>query len=310
MPPLVSIVIPTYNRTSILPRTIKSVLEQTQQNFEIWVVDDGSTEDIDSVLKALHDARIRYLRLPQHTNANVARNAGIRAAKGEYIAMLDSDDEWLPQHLERRLQKIAEWGCDGIHGSFILQDGFRPRPIIARPRRLDESMVDYVLLTGNWTVTTSHFYRREAALAVAWDESLERHQDYDYAIRFGSQYDFRCDLEPTILMHWEKGWKSRFHFAARRRFYEQIRAQLSPNVAIEYLHSQLYQAVSSREPATTLAYYTGQLRSFRCAINARFEFFLSQHPHCYYWWMNHPHWRLAILALRRWLSPRHSRRAV
>jgi len=298
--PLVSVIIPTYNRAAVLPRTLKSVLTQTYQNFEIFVVDDGSTEDIGLVVKMLNDSRIHHLRLHEHTNANVARNAGIRAATGEYIAMLDSDDEWLTQHLERRLQKIMEWGCDGIYGSFIrLGDDLRPCPRIARPRRDDESMPDYVLSGFVYAVTPSHFYRREAVLETLWDESLKRHQDYDFTIRFGTRFKFMCDPEPTVIVHWEKQVTRTFDFESRARFFEKYKDQLSPTAAVEYLFYQMYEAVFFKEPMATLAYYTGQLRALKIAINSRLNFFLSQHPHLYFWWRRHPAWHKFILAPRR-----------
>jgi len=307
MPPLVSVVIPVYNRTEVLPQTLNSVRAQTHQNFEVFVVDDGSTEDIESVVKSLHDSRIDYIRLSEHTNANVARNVGIRAAQGEYIAMLDSDDEWLPHHLERRLQKIIEWDCDGIHGSFFIDDGATRQPAIARSRRQSESIPDYVL-SGNWAQTSSHFYRREAVKETIWDESLARHQDYDYTIRFATRFKFLCDPEPTVIVHWKKSAARTFNFESRARFYEKYKNQLSPSVAVEYLHSQMHQAVSFGEPPITLAYYTSQLRSFRSVLSARFEFFLSQHPYIYFWWRNHPACHKFILLLRQLLSHRQGRR--
>ena len=96
--PAVSVVVPTYNRAGTLPRALKSVLNQDFTDFELIVVDDGSTDDTTAAVKELDDPRIRYI---QQDNAGVAtaRNTGIRAARAEFIALLDSDDEWLPGKL-------------------------------------------------------------------------------------------------------------------------------------------------------------------------------------------------------------------
>src|SRR6478736_3287941 len=95
-----SVVIPTYNRASTLPRAIRSVLEQTYADVELVIVDDGSTDDTAEVVGAFADARITYLR---QTNRGVsaARNAGAAAATGDFIVFLDSDDQLLPEAVQR-----------------------------------------------------------------------------------------------------------------------------------------------------------------------------------------------------------------
>jgi glycosyltransferase involved in cell wall biosynthesis len=140
--PLVSVVIPTYNRSKELARAIKSVLNQTYQNFEILVVDDGSEENLRVVCDSFNDQRIRFLRNDTHTNANVARNRGIKEAQGEYIAMLDSDDEYLPHHLSRRVEKIKEWDCDGIFGSAYIDNGEEQTLKLSRPVNKGELMLN------------------------------------------------------------------------------------------------------------------------------------------------------------------------
>jgi len=295
--PLISVVVPTYNGANVLRRALVSILRQTYQKFEVFVVDDGSTEDIESVVRTLNDPRICYLRLLAHTNANVARNAGIRAAKGQYVAMLDSDDEWLPQHLQRRLEKITEWACDGIHGSFLLDDGVSPRPVLSRPRRPGESAADYAL-SGDFAVTPSHFYDRVAALATLWDETLTRHQDYDFSIRFGTRFIFRCDPEPTVVVHWVARQGKKYDYQGCIQFYEKHKNNISPAAAVEYLLRMMIFAVSSKAAPEITSYYTGELRRLREHINSPFELFLSQHPIIYFYWSTHPKLREHINSLR------------
>jgi glycosyltransferase involved in cell wall biosynthesis len=199
-PPLVSVVIPVYNRTVELERAIRSVLSQTWQNFEIIVADDGSDMDIKAVCDSFHDTRIRFVRCVEHKNANVARNKGTQAALGKYIAMLDSDDEFLPEHIERRIQKLSEWDCDGIFGSiyFGRPDGRELR--LSRPRYENESMLNYLLSDG-FAPTPTHFYRTTAALEILWDENLTRHQDYDFSVRFSEKFKFLSDYEPSVIVN-------------------------------------------------------------------------------------------------------------
>lgn len=99
--PLVSVVIPTYNRARTIRKALDTALEQTYQNIEIIVVDDGSTDETENVL-AFYEGRIRYFK-QANQGASAARNRGIREARGKYIAFLDSDDQWLPNKLEKQI---------------------------------------------------------------------------------------------------------------------------------------------------------------------------------------------------------------
>src|ERR1051325_11615249 len=102
---LVSTIIPTYNRDELIGRSVQSVLSQTYQLLEVIVVDDASTDDTRDRIETLQqvDPRIQYVRHERNRGAQAARNTGIQAAKGEFIAFLDSDNEWLPQKLERQM---------------------------------------------------------------------------------------------------------------------------------------------------------------------------------------------------------------
>ena len=102
--PKVSVVIPTHDRAHLVGRAIRSVLAQTFQDFEIIVVDDCSVDNTKEVVQSLADSRIRYLRHEINRGGSAARNTGIGAARGEWIAFLDSDDEWLPKKLEKQLE--------------------------------------------------------------------------------------------------------------------------------------------------------------------------------------------------------------
>ena len=109
MTPLISIVIPIFNRADTIGRAIESCLAQTYPRFEIVLVDDCSTDDLQSELKRFSDDhRIRLVRHAYNQGVSAARNSGVQNAKGELIAFLDSDDAWHPTKLERQWEEVAK----------------------------------------------------------------------------------------------------------------------------------------------------------------------------------------------------------
>ncbi|MGH8506141.1 MAG: glycosyltransferase family 2 protein [Stenotrophobium sp.] len=108
--PRISVILPTLNRADLLPRAIGSVLGQTFRDLELLVIDDGSTEDIAAVIAAFNDPRARVIRHPQCLGVAAARNTGLHAARGEYLAFQDSDDEWRLDKLEQQLQQLDSAG--------------------------------------------------------------------------------------------------------------------------------------------------------------------------------------------------------
>ena len=102
--PTISVVMPTYNRGYIIRRAIESVINQTCADWEMVIVDDGSDDDTEDIIASYGDSRIVYRRQDAgKKGAAAARNAGIAMSRGEYVAFIDSDDEWLPKKLEAQL---------------------------------------------------------------------------------------------------------------------------------------------------------------------------------------------------------------
>ena len=114
----ISVVIPTYNRNHTLKRAIDSVLRQTYKNFELIVVDDGSTDKTVESLSCYKE-KIHLIKLGKNHGVSLARNVGIHASKGEYVCFLDSDDEWLEDKLQRQVNLLSQKKYNLIHGEEI-----------------------------------------------------------------------------------------------------------------------------------------------------------------------------------------------
>ena len=145
--PLVSVVIPTYNRANKIVKAIKSVQDQTFENWEIIVVDDGSQDKTCEVIEQIlnKDQRIRLIRHQKNKGAQAARNIGIKAAKGEWIAFLDSDDQWLPESLELRLKVARKENVPVVYSqAYIIYPG--PEKKIYGVRALSGSVHKQLLL--------------------------------------------------------------------------------------------------------------------------------------------------------------------
>jgi glycosyltransferase involved in cell wall biosynthesis len=132
---LVSIIVPTYNRADLIGETIQSVIDQTYKNWELIIVDDGSTDDSKNYITKFNDERIVYYAIEHCGILGKVRNVGISHAKGDYIAFLDSDDLWLPQKLEYQLTLLQQYPTE-LESLFVGN--------IFLPLLLEERFVFYV----------------------------------------------------------------------------------------------------------------------------------------------------------------------
>src|SRR5919202_2573560 len=146
-PPQVTVIIPTYNWSGVLPYPIGSALRQTFSDFEVLVVGDGCTDDSESVVGAVNDRRVRWINLPVNTgHQSEPNNEGLRQARGEIIAYLGHDDLWLPHHLSclvAALDAGADLAC-GI--TEIIGQGESSR--VAAPFKLKYTLGDWMPPTG------------------------------------------------------------------------------------------------------------------------------------------------------------------
>jgi len=202
--PTVSVIIPTYNRAPLIGRAIQSVLDQTYQDFELIVVDDGSKDDTEDIVTKINDARIIYVRHERNKGAHAARNTGIAMARGEYIAFQDSDDVWLPEKLERQIQafKIATENVGVVYTGFWRIEGDKKTYIPSPKLQRLEGDIHNELLRDNFVGTPVAVIKRECfAKAGVFDEGLPCLEDWELFIRISKYYPFKCINEPLLISY-------------------------------------------------------------------------------------------------------------
>lgn len=259
--PEISVIIPTYNRGKLVLRALRSVLFQTCTDYEIIVVDDGSDDDYFPVIAALQLKNLTYFRLP-HRNANVARNYGINQAKGKYIAMLDSDDEWLKHHLESNIRIMQRHDCEGIYSSVVAKNINSERIFQVRPLYADEKMVNYLLSKTIGAQTSTLFVKTDAAKKIMWDESLYRHQDYDFVVRFSQEFKWFVNLDVTSIYHSEANHGRVVDFNSCIRFIERNKNDILPEIYTAYHQKMLNHAIALRSEKSIIDHYiqNGRIR--------------------------------------------------
>lgn len=191
--PLISVIIPTYNREHTLLRAVKSVLNQTYRNIECIVVDDCSTDRTKSVISEVNDARLRYIVLEHNSGACAARNRGIDEANGDIIAFNDSDDEWHSDKLEKQLSYFMQSGADVIASSMAVFDEEANKFLFNFPdsKKVRQGQVLYEdLLRYNSASTQLLFGKAECFKNNKFEPKLPRFQDWDEALRISRGYRF------------------------------------------------------------------------------------------------------------------------
>ncbi|NJR57769.1 MAG: glycosyltransferase [Cyanobacteria bacterium CRU_2_1] len=194
-PPLVSIIMPTFNRAYVIADGIQSVLDQTYEYWELFVCDDGSTDNTKGVIEQFQDPRIHYFQLPK-ANGAVARNHGLRHASGKYIAYLDSDNIWHPQHLWLCIQNL-----ESKPSAMSCYTGYVDAELVKTKVELQslsyQSFEYYKLLNKNFIDLNSLVHHRNLFDWLGgFDEVLVRLQDWDLALRYTFLF------EPMVIPHY------------------------------------------------------------------------------------------------------------
>jgi GT2 family glycosyltransferase len=211
--PLVSVVIPTRNRSDLVVRAVGSALIQTLQALEVIVVVDGPDEETLTALGEIQDSRLRIIVLPDNLGPAEARNVGVRQSRSQWVAFLDHDDEWLPEKLEIQLElarrsphKYPIIGCRLIvryESGDLVWPKRLPKP--------NEPMSDYLfcrtqLFGGEGSLQTSMIFTAKALLqAVPFRRESKNHDDIDWVLRASTRQDvgvqFISELSPLAIWH-------------------------------------------------------------------------------------------------------------
>jgi len=196
----VSIIIPTYNRARLLGRAIQSIINQTYLNFEIIVVDDCSRDNTENIVRRFCDERIRYIRHGENKGAATTRNTGINAARGEYIAFQDSDDEWLSEKLEKQINafKFGPPDLGVVYTSFWRIDRGRKTYIPSSDVKQTEGNIHDALLEKNFVNTPTAVVRKECFEKAGMFENLPRLQEWGLWLRISKHYCFKHINEPLV----------------------------------------------------------------------------------------------------------------
>jgi glycosyltransferase involved in cell wall biosynthesis len=204
--PQVSVIIPTHNRATLLARAIQSVLSQEFADFELWIVDDASTDDTPEVVEQLEDARIRYLRLPENRGVSAARNTAMRSSSAPLIVFLDDDDEYLPGFLAKTVEAHTDapdsvgFGWTGVR--LVGLDGSTEdriwQPEYASRRHAYLEMIGFREVGSGCGFVV---HRKCLAKVGYFDETMRRTQDADYIIRLAKEYDFIVIPEVLVRVY-------------------------------------------------------------------------------------------------------------
>ncbi|MBF2004215.1 MAG: glycosyltransferase family 2 protein [Chlorogloeopsis fritschii C42_A2020_084] len=208
--PLVSVIIPTYNRANIIGNTLDSVVKQSYQKIEIIIVDDGSTDNTEEVIKAIGDSRIHYIKHQINYGGATARNTGIKAAKGEYIAFLDSDDIWLTNKIEIQLDAIQRHSYPEKVVSYtqvLLYDGKSYQEVSLCPKHPTigkgeiEALADYLFCNNGFMQTSTLMMHISLARSTLFSSRLKIYQDWDFCLRLEVQEAIFVFIEQPLTIY-------------------------------------------------------------------------------------------------------------
>ncbi len=270
--PAISVVIPTYNRAHLLPRAIQSVLSQGFAEFELIVVDDNSTDDTPQVIETFSDPRLIYMRQARNGGAAAARNMGIRRARGQYVAFLDDDDEYLPPFLAETHRAFSlappsvglSW-C-GIRSVEMTPTGEKNRgERLWQPAYASREQAYLAFLHSRRIGTNCGVTVRRACFETVglFDEALPKAEDTDFLTRLVRQFDFVVIPRMLVKVHRHTGPKLTVYDHHMAAAYEHI---LQKNLPTLQGHPSLWAA---------LHYKTGWLY-YHAGNKARGRHFMRQ----------------------------------
>ncbi len=254
---LVSIIMPSWNTGEFIAESIQSVLNQTYTNWELIIIDDCSSDDTDQIIESFNDERIKYLKNEKNCGAALTRNRGLREARGEWIAFLDSDDLWMPEKLEHQIDFMKK---NGYSLSFTeyekIDEDSKPLNIyVSGPKKVNKNKMynyDYIgqltmmysakefgliqikdIRKNNDYAIRLQLYKKPETCAYLLEENLAKYRVRKVSIshdkfkkKFKSHYDLfhLCDEKPAIVSMWYTCWNM-FYGIIKKVKYETNRSK-------------------------------------------------------------------------------------
>jgi len=277
--PMFSVIIPTWNRIEPLIQAINSVVNQTISDWELIVVEDGSDdqEKIVAAIYAINDQRIRVIAVPEHHNASHARNIGIEHARGIWIALLDSDDYFLPDKLfeaQNVIQKKSITNKTIIYSQFINQEKQAETIFPKRGKEKDEKLGDYLFVHLGQMITPSLVYHHKFASEIAFDTNCIKHQDYEMLLRAeysGADFLF---LKKTLVVRVFRATNDNVGAAHipsySSQWYNEHQQFLSRTAQLGFLYKHVFDKMVDQ----------GKLQSLKDIIQIHYE---GNRPEKYFW---------------------------
>ncbi|WP_025209156.1 glycosyltransferase [Hippea sp. KM1] len=217
--PKVSVILPTYNREKTVSRAIESVLAQTFTDFELIIIDDGSTDNTKEIVNKFKDERIVYVRYNENRERSAARNSGIKISRGKYIAFLDSDDEWIRDKLKKQVNLVENskenvgvvytgytqvW--DNLNGRKITN------PFIDSVEKLEGNIYEE-LKKGDFVLPSSVLVKKKVFEKVGlFDEKIYAGEAWDLWVRISEKFLFSFIEEPLVVRYINNDSLSGFSF--------------------------------------------------------------------------------------------------
>lgn len=200
--PSVSVLIPTFNRASVLKRAVDSVLDQTFEDLECLVIDDASTDDTLKLLESYRDPRLKVLSHDKNAGVSKARNTGFKSSHGQWIALLDSDDEWLPERLEKQLALAQERPeLPLIHGEELwVRRGKRVNPKKIHQKsggRIFNRCLHLCLISPSATLMKRSLYEELGGFRIDYPVC----EDYEMWLRVTARHEVGFIEEPIITKY-------------------------------------------------------------------------------------------------------------
>ena len=198
--PVVSVIIPTYNRSKLVGEAVESVLRQRFTDFEVIVVDDGSSDDTGFVIGQISDERVKYC-YKENGGQSTARNRGLALSTGRYVAYLDEDDLWGPEYLETvigQLEANSDYGASYTHITVKFPDGSE-RDLSTADRYRSGAMTERYFDSSPPLMPSATCFRKSVWDGVFWDEAIRRGPDYDVFLRVSTKTQFLFVPGTTVI---------------------------------------------------------------------------------------------------------------